>query len=184
MRSWKCRLSVRSVSRAGRGVIRPEVARVVVADVAHDLHAREPIALRRGVGLGLDEPQHEVLLVVAQLHVEARLVLLDQVVLEEQRLLRRRHHDRLDVVDQPREEARRDEEPLVAALAEVLPHADPEVLRLADVDHRALGVLEQVDARIGRDAVEQLVDGLARQWHARNVAPARAARSAAARRRT
>jgi hypothetical protein len=83
-------------------------------------------------------------------------VLLDQVVLEEQRLLRRRHHDRLDIRDRTPEEPGRHEEPLVAALAEVLAHARAEVLRLADVDHRGLGVLEQIDARLHRDAIEDL----------------------------
>ena len=43
-----------------------------------------------------------------------------------------------------------------AAISEVLPHPVPQVLRLADVDHRALGVLEQIDAGLHRDAVEDL----------------------------
>ena len=41
------------------------------------------------VGGCVEQEQHEVLLVVAQLDVEVRLMALDEVALEEQRLLRR-----------------------------------------------------------------------------------------------
>ena len=54
------------------------------------------------------------------------------------------------------EKARRDEEPLVAAVAEVLAHARAQVLRLADVDDLPARVLEQVDAGLGRDPIEDL----------------------------
>ena len=140
-------------------MIRAEVVRAVVADVAHDLDAREHVALRGALtfGLGIDEPQHEVLLVVAQLDVELRLMLLDQVVLEEQRLLRRADDDRLDLGDGPSEKSCCDEEALVAAFAKILTDARAKVLRLADVDHLALGVFEEIDAGIGRNPIEHVL---------------------------
>ena len=49
---------------------------------------------------------------------------------------------------------RRNEEPLVATGAKILPHARTQALRLADVDDLARFVLEQVHARIRRDAFE------------------------------
>src|SRR5439155_9637189 len=85
-----------------------------------------------------------------------RLVLLDQMVLEQQRFLRRRDHDGLDVGDRLAEKARRDEEALVAALAEVLPDPCSQVLGLADVDHGAAGVLEQVHPRLGGNPIEDV----------------------------
>src|SRR5436190_2216389 len=59
------------LARRCRRVIRPEVVRLVVADVAHDLDAREYAAFRGVLAreLRILEPEHEVLLVVAQLDV-------------------------------------------------------------------------------------------------------------------
>ena len=135
-----------------RRVVRAEVVGAVVAQLAHDLEAR-PL----GVGV---EAQHEVVLVVLEVDVEARLVLLDERVLEEQRLLLVRGDDRLDVGDDPLEQRHE-----VAAVArrrlEVLAHAVAQHGGLADVDRLAAAVLHDVDAGRRRQALEDLGERLA-----------------------
>jgi hypothetical protein len=73
----------------------PEVGAVAPVALAREVDAREVLVERdRDVGIGL---------VVAQPDVEARLVLLDEVLLGEQRLRLGVDHERLDVVDEAAE---------------------------------------------------------------------------------
>ena len=147
--------------------LRP-LARPVREDAVQDVE-RLPHLLRGGVRAEVDDPapvplprEHDprvlvlhrdgdvrVRLVVPQAHVERRPVALDQVLLEVERLHLGRRDDHLDLLhalDQPVEP-----EPGVAA-AEVRAHARAQRLRLPDVEHGALGVAEEVDARLRRDA--------------------------------
>jgi hypothetical protein len=96
-------------------------------------------------------------LVVAQADVEARLVLLDEVLLDEQRLLLAGHQQVLDRVDGVghRVGAARHR------VGEVAGHALADRLRLADVDDPPLRVVEEVDARpVGQVAALLLDSGL------------------------
>ncbi len=126
------------VHAAGRGV-RPEVAAAVRGQLARPLDAREVVA--QG---DLDE---RVALVVLEPHVEARLVTLDQVRLQQQRLADGVGHRPLQVVDpvDGRLDAQRRGRGGAARLP-VLADAVPEALRLAHVQHATLGVLHEVDA--------------------------------------
>ena len=93
---------------------RPEVPRSVLADPAHHLQPRVRVRVR--------EPQRDEVLVVAQLDVEARTELLDQLVLEQHRVLLRGSDHHLHVGEEILEEG--DERARVAtALLEIL--ADP-----------------------------------------------------------
>ena len=97
----------------------------------------------------------EEVLVVSKLDVVRRPMLLDQGVLEDQRLLLRvRQHD-IDALGLLDEEAHH--EALVLA-REVLADSRAQVLGLADVEHGALGVPKEVDA-----AVPGQLSGLALQ---------------------
>ena len=108
--------------------VRAEVDPLAPVPLAGEVDAREGLVEADGdVGIGL---------VVAQPDVEARLVLLDEGLLREERLLLAGHHEGLDVVDEG------DHRP---AGAEVRGHALADRLRLPDVDDAAAGVAEQVD---------------------------------------
>ncbi len=153
---------VDEVERAPRGggrMVRPEVARAVGGGGAHD---GEPGPL--GARL---EPERGVLLVVAQLDVEARPMLLDEEVLEDRRLLLGLRDQGLEVghhaVQQGHEVAR-----VRGARMEVRPHAGAEALRLAHVDDDAALVLEQVDPGRRRQGRELVLD-LTRQHTPRLV---------------
>ena len=123
---------VREIARK----IRAEVGGAVLAQAARD----EDL----GVAVGERELDVRVGLVVAQQDVEARLALLDQVVFERQRLVLVGDGDVLEVDGLAHERAglgiglRRRQK--VAA------HPRAQVLRLADVDDLALGVLVEVTA--------------------------------------
>ena len=75
-------------------MVGPKVVRAIVANVSHHFHTREHVA-PPGIGrsVRINEPEHEVLLVIAQLDVELRLMLLDEVIFEQQRFLRGRYDD-------------------------------------------------------------------------------------------
>ena len=90
-------------------------------------------------------------LVVAQAHVERRPVPLDEVLLQVQRLDLGPGHDHLEVGD-ARDELR-DRGALSAGRLEVRAHARAQRLRLADVEHVAALVAEQVDARLRRKSL-------------------------------
>ena len=126
---------VERLAHGRRAVERPEVAAAVLDDAPRDQHAR-PRSLHRDLDA-------DVALVVLQPDVVARLVLLDQVVLEDQRFLLVRRDQRLEVGEPADQEAHL--AALVAA-AEVAAHARAQALRLADVDDLPVRVLQQVHA--------------------------------------
>jgi hypothetical protein len=140
-------------------------ARGVRAEVERSVARELPRLGEAWIGLGRVEAEREVLLVVAQPHVEARLVLLDQLVLEEQRLLHVRGGDHLEVGDAVHQE--RNLVAAVAAAVEVAAHARAQALRLADVEHGPLGVAEDVDAGLDR----QRADALFERAHRRGRRP-------------
>jgi hypothetical protein len=142
---------VERAARRGRGVVGAEVARFVGVRAPHQLEPRPRVLLR--------DPQVQVLLVVAQLDVEARLVLFDETVLEDRRFLLGGGDDGLEVADRLAKE--RDECARVsAAVLEVAADARPQALGLAHVQHFPVLVLEQVTTRAGRKALKLLCDGL------------------------
>ena len=152
-----------------RRVVGPEVVGPVVPDPADDLQPRPfPVGI---------EAQHQEVLVVRQLDVEAGLVPLDERVLEQQRLFLVRGHHRLDVGDDPVQQ--RDE---VAGVArgrlEILPDAVAQHGRLADVDRLAAPVLHDVDAGRGGQRLQDL-----RQASCAAASPRLRASSGAAHRR-
>src|SRR5262249_19000434 len=83
--------SKRLSNRAGGGV-RAEVARAVALEPADNLQG--------WVRLVNSQSKADEVLVIPKLDVEARLVLLDQLVLQQQRLLLVAHQKRIQVADQ------------------------------------------------------------------------------------
>ena len=121
--------------------VRTVVLRPAALPSAH--HGRlRPLVVQR-------DREVRVRLVVAVADVVARLVLLDQRVLEQQRLHLAGHDDPLDAARgghqrlRPREQRRR--------RAEVVRDALADAPRLADVQDAAVAVAEQVDARTVRE---------------------------------
>ena len=151
----------------GRARERPEVPRSVLA---HPPHHFQP-----GVGVRVREPQRDEVLVVAQLDVEAGPVLLDQLVLEQDRVLLGRSDHHLHVGKEILEEG--DESAgIAAALLEVLADAGAQVDGLADVHDVAGLVLHHVAAGLRRQRLELLLQ-LSGE-HRFSVAAIRAVRSA------
>src|SRR5437764_11845503 len=125
--------------------VRPEVARAVGGDLARAIDAG-----KRVLHVDLDEG---VVFIGALLDVEAWLVALDQLVLQDERLQLRADHDRL-------QGAHGFEQPVgLAAVAQRLRviGGDPraQVLGLPDVDDCAALILHQVDAGRGRQVLSQ-----------------------------
>ncbi len=124
-----------------RVAVRAEVARALALGAAPDHDPRELVADGdREPGVGL---------VVAVLHVETRVELLDPGVLELERL-------DLGVDDGPLDpgrggDHRRRALVQVGDVLEVGGEPRAQVVGLADVDHPVAGVAEPVDARLGRD---------------------------------
>ncbi len=130
-----------SVTRGQEGA---EVAVTVLARAAHEQDPRERVADR--------ELEVREVLVVAQEHVVARLVLLDQVVLEDQRFDLARgddHVERSDLLDE-----RRDTRRVLRRGLEVGAHAGAQRLCLADVDHGPRAVAVAIAARPRRQTLE------------------------------
>jgi hypothetical protein len=99
------------------------------------------------------DAQAEEILVVAQLDVEARLVLLDELILEDRRFLLADGDHRLEVAHDLAQDG--DEVPGVGpTLLEVAADARAQALRLADVDDLPLLAEEEVTARRSRQRVE------------------------------
>ena len=125
--------------------VRPEVARPVVAD-----HAREDDPRKRLVG----DLQIGIAFVVAQTDVERRLMPLDQVRLEDQRLDLVGDDDRSNVGDLL--DHRRRARVVRRALLEIRPHAIAQRDRLSDVENLAVASDHQIHARRVRDLREVL----------------------------
>ena len=115
--------------------VRPEVQALATVPLAREVHARELLVHR--------DRDERIRLVVAQADVEPRSVLLDEVLLGEERLGLGGDEDELDRLDRI--------DHLVRAaghgVREVAGDALLDRLRLADVDDLAALVAEQVDAR-------------------------------------
>ncbi len=128
---------VEGVADCVRMGVGPEVTRALAFAATH--HERSGPLLVDGDG------EERVALVVAKAHVETRVVLLDERVLEHQRFDLVAHDrplhglGRLDHLGGPRVQIDRRLEVVRQPLAQVR--------RLADVDHAAVGVLELVRAR-------------------------------------
>ncbi len=116
---------------------RPEVAGAVVQHPTRDVYAREVLVQRDlDVRIGLVVPEDDV---------EPRIVLLDQVRLEEQRLGRRAGHDPVEVLHVAHEHAR-----LVGERGrrlQVGTHPGPQVTRLPHVQDPPARVPEEVHPR-------------------------------------
>ena len=131
---------IQRFAHGSRVRIRAEQLRFGRARPAVESEPREPM-LRV-------EPDVGIALVVAQHHVEAWPMLLDEVVLEHQRFDFRARDGDLDSGDAA---DHRDGFRVVrAATLEVARHAALQISRLADVDHLAPSVEHAVDARLVR----------------------------------
>ena len=124
-----------------------EVVAAVFDDFAGDGDARPCVIGDLGAQVGF---------VVLETDVVAGLVLLDQVVLEDQRFFLAAGDDGVEVTHPLHQEAHL--EAAVAALAEVGAHARPQRLGLADVEHFAGAIAQQVDAGFGRSGAELLIE--------------------------
>ena len=136
----------KSIRQAGREV-RSEVERAVFAQSPRRKHS--------GIALGDGQLDVGIRLVVAQKDVVARLLLLDEVVLERQRFFLVVDDDvvEIDRLAQQRSGfgiGRR-------AFQKIRPHSRAQVVGLADVDDLALGVLVEIHAGRGRQGSNFLV---------------------------
>ena len=125
--------------------VRAEVENAAPVPFAREHHARVVV-------LDRDRDVRERL-VVAEPDVERRPVALDEVLLEVERLDLGRGHDHLEVGDPP-DEIRDRGTGVAAPGLEVRAHARPQRLRLAHVEHVALLVAEQIDARLRGQALQ------------------------------
>ena len=127
------------VRQVGREV-GTEIGGAVLAQAPRHVHTRVALAGQLDVGVGF---------VVAQQHVEARLVLLDQVVFERQRFLFVIHQNVVDIARFRDQAARFGISQLV--FGKVAAHPMPQHLGFADVDDPAAAVLVQIHARRQRE---------------------------------
>ena len=132
-----------AVGQIGREV-RAVVGAAVLAQPARDVDPRPALAQRQ-LHIGIS-------LVVAQQDVEARLALLDQIIFERQRLFVVGDHDVVDIDGLAHQRAGLGVFP--AAFVEVAGHPAAQVLRLADVDDVAFGVLVEIHAGLGRNGAD------------------------------
>ena len=124
--------------------VRTEIASFALACAAVKLQARKRL-VRRGIDVG-------VAFVVSQQHVETRFVLLDQVVLEHQRLGLGVDHRNLDAIDELhhcRSFRRR------LRTREITRHALLQIARLADIEHLVLRIEHAIHARPVRQAAQE-----------------------------
>ena len=141
---------VRQAHRPPRELGRQQRTRVDVAvalDGARHQHTRKR--------LGRGQLQVRIVLVIAQQDVELRLTLLDQVVLERQRLDHRVGDDHLqpgDFVEQ------RVALGIRTVQAEIAAHTIPQRPRLADIDRLASVVQIQIDARLLRQSLDLFLE--------------------------
>ena len=110
-----------------------------------------------GKDVALRERDERVGLVVLEVGVEERSVLVDEVLLQHERLVLVLHHEVVEAVDLV--DQKRDLRALVLVV-HVLAHAGAQLLRLAHVDDLAGLVLPQVHARQRGHGVQLLLDAL------------------------
>src|SRR5204863_2643260 len=84
-------------------------------------------------------------LIVAQRDVEARPIFLDEIRFQNERVCFSRHHDCLEVADEPYEMT--GFYALELIVREIAPHAPAEALRLSDVEASPIPSLPQIDPR-------------------------------------
>ncbi len=117
--------------------VRPEVRAVAAVALAREVHARKRLVER--------DREKRIGLVVAQANVEARLVLLDELVLRQQRLGLGGDEQALDLVDARHHLDRAARRARALGVREVPGHALADRFRLADVDDLARLVAKEVD---------------------------------------
>ena len=131
----------RSCAHVGVGT---EIAGPGNVAFAGDQHPRKRLAQRHRDG--------GIALVVLEPDVESGAVLLDEVVLEDERARLARHHDGIHVGDQPLEQA------IPWAIGkvgcEVAPHPVSEPFCLADIEHLPLLPSPEVNTRPFREGIE------------------------------
>ena len=125
--------------------VRAEVENAAPVPLAREHHARIVVLDRDG-----DVRER---LVVPQPDVERWPIALDEVLLEMERLDLGRGHDHLQIGDPP-DEIRDRGAGVTAPGLEVRAYAWPQRLRLAYVEHIALLVAEQIDARLRGQALQ------------------------------
>ena len=133
------------VHRVRRGV-RPVIACAVVAHPPRDGDTRE-IVLPGDLDVG-------IAFVVLEPHVEARAVLFDEGAFQHQCLQLGAGDDELNVGHALGQLLRLG--PCLRRLVKVRTYTVAQVDRLADVNHRAVFVFHQVDARFGRYGIEEV----------------------------
>ena len=116
------------------------VGRSVVQDAPRLVHAWKALA---------GDLDHGIALSVLEQDVVVRVVLLDQVVLEHERLVLVSRDHVVDVVYPADKRARLG----IPVGEEVAGHAPAQILRLADVDHLVVTVLHHVDAALLRQGM-------------------------------
>ena len=127
---------VERAPHAARAGERPEVARAVVGHLARDVHLRK--------FLGNVDFDERVALVVFEARIVLGLPLLDEVALQDQRLLLGLRDYELEVLHPAHHVADLGHE--VGGAPEVRADAVAQASRLADVQHAAVAVVEQVHA--------------------------------------
>ena len=125
---------------------RAEVLGAVQNDGAGAKRLREPF---------VGEADHRVRLAVLEVDVVARLAVLDEGVLQQQRLELAARHDHLEVGHLARQHFGLDVAAGARAALKVGRHSGAQILRLAHVQHGAAAVLEQVHARGARQVACQ-----------------------------
>ena len=132
--------AVRQIGRKVRTVI----TAAIFPQPASDVHPRKAFAQR--------ELHIRVSLVVAQQNVEARLLLLDQVVFKRQRLFVIGDHDVINVHGLAYQGV--GFSILPSPFAEIRRHAAAQVVGFADIDNFAFGVLVEVNAGRSRETAD------------------------------
>ena len=132
--------AIRQVGREVRAI----VSAAIFAQSARHIDARPAFAQR--------ELHVRIRLVVAQQDVEARLALLDEIIFKRQRLFVVGDDDVFDIHRLAHQRAGLGVFP--SPFVEIAGDAAPQVLRLAHIDHLALGVLVEIHARLGRNGAD------------------------------
>ena len=131
-----------------------QVAGEVGAKVSGAVFAQAPSDENLRISIGEGELDVRVSLVIAQQDIEARLALLDQIVFQRKSFMFIGYRDVVDVHCLPHQGARLGVG--LGSFQKVRADSRTQILRLADVDHLALGVLVEVAAGQGGDGADFL----------------------------